>query len=103
MVNNVWSLTSGKSGGAYNHGLIEPGFNYNFTGFYLTSSPIITVDWQAGSSDRWTVPLGGGVGKIFHFGPLPVDMQLSAYYNVVAPQNESDWTIRFQVQFLFPK
>jgi len=25
-----------------------------------------------GASQRWTVPMGGGVGKIFHFGKLPV-------------------------------
>jgi hypothetical protein len=40
---------------------------------------IITADWNAPSSQRWIVPLGGGVGKIFHFGRLPVNMQLSAY------------------------
>ena len=31
------------------------------------------------------MPLGGGVGKIFHLGKLPVNTQLSAYYNVVQP------------------
>ena len=29
------------------------------------------------------MPLGGGIGKIFHLGKLPVNTQLSAYYNVV--------------------
>jgi len=47
--------------------------------------------------------LGGGVGKIVHFGRLPVNMQLSAYYNVVRPENTANWQIRAQVQFLFPK
>jgi hypothetical protein len=36
------------------------------------------------------VPLGGGVGKIFHLGRLPVNTQLSAYYNVVHPRQRAD-------------
>jgi hypothetical protein len=43
------------------------------------------------------------VGKIFHFGALPVNMQLGAYYNVVQPDNGPGWQLRFQMQFMFPK
>jgi len=104
LVNNIWSLSSNKQGGSYNNGLIQPFVNYNFDGgFYLTSAPIITADWKAESSQRWTVPVGGGVGKIFHLGRLPVNTQLSAYYNVVTPDNGANWQIRAQVQFMFPK
>jgi hypothetical protein len=104
LVNNVWSLSSSKQGGAYNNGLMQPFVNYNFPeGFYLTSAPILTVDWKADSSDRWTVPLGGGVGKIFHFGKLPVNAQLSAYYNVVRPDFAANWQLRAQIQLMFPK
>lgn len=54
--------------------------------------------------DRWRVPLGGGIGKIFSLGKLPVNTQLAAYYNVATPQHSgADWQLRFQVQFLFPK
>jgi hypothetical protein len=49
------------------------------------------------------VPLGGGVGKIFHLGKLPVNTQLSAYYNVVTPDDGANWQIRAQVQLMFPK
>lgn len=104
LVNNVWSLTSDKQGGSYNNGLIQPFLNYNFkSGFYLTSAPILTVDWKADSGQQWTVPLGGGIGKIFHFGKLPVNTQLSAYYNVAAPDDAANWQIRAQVQLMFPK
>lgn len=104
LVNNIWSLSSNKQGGSYNNGLIQPFVNYNFDGgFYLTSAPIITADWKAENSQRWVVPVGGGVGKIFHFGRLPVNTQLSAYYNVVTPDNGANWQIRAQVQFMFPK
>jgi len=104
LVNNIWSLTSNKEGGAYNNGLIQPFVNYNFKeGFYLTSSPIITVDWKADGGQQWLVPIGGGVGKIFHLGKLPVNTQLSAYYNVVRPDFQANWQIRAQVQLMFPK
>ena len=104
LANNIWSLSDSRQGGSYNNGLIQPFVNYNFAGgFYLTSAPIITANWKAESSQRWTVPVGGGVGKIFHLGPLPVNTQLSAYYNVVTPDNGPNWQIRAQVQFMFPK
>jgi hypothetical protein len=104
LVNNVWSFTSDKSGGSYNLGLIQPFINYNFkSGAYLTTAPVATVDWKANSSDKWTVPIGGGVGKIFHFGKLPVNSQISAYYNIEKPEFGADWQIRAQVQLMFPK
>ncbi|MFO1280085.1 MAG: transporter [Burkholderiaceae bacterium] len=103
LVNNVWSLSSDKAGGSYNNGLIQPFVNYNFPGFYLTSSPVITVNWNAASGQKWTVPIGGGVGKIFHLGKLPVNTSLAAYYNIVRPDDGPNWQVRAQVQLMFPK
>lgn len=40
-------------------------FNYNLPdGWYLMTSPIITANVMAESSQQWTVPLGGSMGKI---------------------------------------
>lgn len=104
LVNNVWSLTSNKEGGSYSNGIVQPFLNYNFEGgLYLTTSPILTLNWKADSSQKWTVPVGGGVGKIFHIGKLPVNTQLSAYYNVVRPDFGANWQIRAQIQLMFPK
>jgi hypothetical protein len=104
LMNNVWALSKDRQGGKFNNGLLQPFINYNFkSGLYLTSSPIITIDWQAKSSDQWTVPIGGGVGKIFHFGKLPVNSQIGAYYNVEKPEFGADWQLRAQVQLMFPK
>jgi hypothetical protein len=103
LVNNVWSVGSGDDP-SYNNLTFQYFINYNFPeGLYLTSTPIITANWKADSDDRWTVPFGGGVGKIFHFGKLPVNTQIQAFYNVVTPDEGADWQLRFQVQFLFPK
>jgi len=104
LVNNVWSLSSDKQGGRYNNFLLQPFLNYNFpSGLYLTTSPIVTASWEAESSQRWTVPLGGGIGKIFHLGKLPVNTQVGAYYNVVHPDDGASWQLRVQVQLMFPK
>lgn len=104
LLNNVWSMTSNKQGGGYSNGLIQPFVNYNFEGgAYLTTAPIATVNWKAEGSQQWTVPIGGGVGKIFHLGKLPVNTQISAYYNVVKPDFGPNWQIRAQAQFMFPK
>ncbi len=104
LLNNIWSLGSSSDSPSYNNGLIQPFVNYNFPGgAYLTSAPILTVNWKAEGSQQWTVPIGGGVGKIFHFGKLPVNTQLSAYYNVVRPDFGPNWQIRAQVQLMFPK
>jgi len=70
----------------------------------LTSAPIMTADWKASSDERWTVPVGGGVGKIVKLGRLPLNVQLSGYYNAVTPDTYgADWQLRFQVQVLLPK
>ncbi|HYN79582.1 MAG TPA: neuromedin U [Lamprocystis sp. (in: g-proteobacteria)] len=104
LANNIWSLTNNGRGGYYNNGLIQPFVNYNFKGgVYLVSAPIVTVDWTAESDQQWVVPVGGGIGKIFHLGKLPVNTQLSGYYNVVTPDHGADWQIRAQVQLMFPK
>jgi hypothetical protein len=105
LVNNVWSFTNGP-GGSYNSFLAQPFVNYNFEsheGTYLTSAPIMTANWQAKGRDVWTVPVGGGIGHIFHAGRLPINSQISAYYNAATPQFGPNWQIRAQVQFMFPK
>jgi hypothetical protein len=103
LINDVFSSDSATSP-AYNNGTIQPFVNYNLkSGMYFTSSPLMTVNWNAKGSQQWTVPMGGGVGKIFRFGKLPVNMQVAAYYNVVSPQLGGNWQLRAQAQFLFPK
>ena len=104
LVNNIWSVTHSNGSPPINQMLVQPFLNYNFAGgTYLTSSPIITANWQADSGDTWTIPLGGGAGHIFHLGKLPVNTQLAGYYNVETPKYGPDWQLRFQVQFMFPK
>ena len=103
LANTQWSF-AGWGDKYVTQTLIQPFVNYNFEkGLYLVSAPIITCDREAEGGNRWTVPLGGGVGKIFHLGKLPINTQLQAFYNVATPDNGPDWQLRFQIQLLFPK
>ena len=78
--------------------------NYNLPkGWYLTSAPIITANWEEDGDNRWTVPFGGGLGKLFKIGNQPINGQIQAFYNVWKPDNGADWQLRLQLQFLFPK
>ena len=103
---NGWSV-GGSGDQDVNAMTIQPFINYNFPkgkGWYLTTSPVITANWEADSSgETWTIPLGGGVGKIFRIGKQPVNAQAGAYWNVVKPDNGADWQLRLQLQLLFPK
>jgi hypothetical protein len=106
IINNIWSLTSNQQGGSYSNFTLQPFVNYNIPGgdgLYIVSAPVVTASWKAESGQQWTVPLGAGVGKIIHFGKLPVNTQLDAYYNVARPDYVANWQIRFQMQFMFPK
>ena len=79
--------------------------NYNFDGgWYLTSAPIITANWEAPSGEKWTVPFGGGAGRVIRIGRLPVNLSAQIFYNgVEAPDVVGDWSLRLQAQLLFPK
>jgi len=104
LVSNVWSF-AGAGKEDVNLFTLQPFVNYNFDdGWYLTTAPIITANWEADTDHRWTVPLGGGVGKIFKIGKQPVNAQLSLYKNVETPDDYgAEWQVRTQIQFLFPK
>ena len=60
-------------------------------------------NWKAESGEEWTVPVGGGFGRIFRIGKQPLNAQLQYFYNLEQPENTGDWSIRAQLQFMFPK
>ena len=104
LVQNIWSYAGDSDRDDVSAFMMQPFVNYNMPGgWYLSSSPIITANWKADSGEKWTVPIGGGVGKIIKIGKLPVNLSVQAFYNVEKPDNGPDWTLRLQMQFLFPK
>ena len=52
--------------------------NYNLNkGWYLITDMIITSNWKADQS--WTVPLGGGAGKMFKIGSQNINTRIEFY------------------------
>jgi hypothetical protein len=103
LFSQVWSFTGDSDVSVFTW---QPFVNYNMAdGWYLTSAPLVTANWKASASDTWTVPLGGGLGRVFRLGSLPpTNASLAAFYNVENPDNVGpEWSLRFTLQFLFPR
>jgi hypothetical protein len=101
LLSNIWSFDSDAN---VNFFFSQIFANYNMNkGWFLTTQPIITANWEVESGQQWTVPVGGGVGRVYKIGKQPVNTLLQAYYNVEKPALSGDWVIRFQFTFLFPK
>ncbi len=106
LANNVWSVAGHANidKPPVNQFLLQWFVNYNMKkGWYLTTSPIITANWRAPGGDVWTVPWGGGVGRIMKLGFQPVNITAQFYANPTRPANTSPWGVRLQFVLLFPK
>jgi hypothetical protein len=104
LVNNVWSVAGSGSRPNVNQMLLQYFINYNLKkGWFVTLQPIITANWNASSGNVWTVPFGGGVGRIMKLGAQPVNIAAQFYGNAVYPSGSSPWGMRLQIAFLFPK
>ena len=100
----MWSYAGDSDASDVNFFSFQYFINYNFkSGWYISSTPTISADWEADSDDRWTVPFGGGVGRLVKFGKQPVDLKAQAFVNAVKPDGAADWALQLQVKFLFPK
>ena len=104
LAQNLFSVAGPSSRPDVNQMLLQPFVNYNLRhGWYLTSSPIITANWEVKPDQRWTVPVGGGVGRIIHLGKQPVNVYTQFFRNAERPDGTTHWSARFNMQFLFPK
>lgn len=105
LLQNVWSVGGKEYVPDVNQGVFQYFINYNMKGgWYVTMAPTITANWEAEAyDDVWTVPVGGGFGRVFKIGKQPVNLKLAAYYNVVKPDFGADWTLQTQLTFMFPK
>lgn len=100
----LWSFAGKEERGDVNQTLIEPFLNYNLSkGWFLITDMVMTANWEADKEDRWTIPVGGGFGRVFKLGNQPTNMRLEAYYNVERPKGAPEWNMAFTWQLLFPK
>jgi hypothetical protein len=105
LASQLWSFAGPSDRSSVSFLTIQYFVNYNLPhAWYLSSSPIITADFKTPEGDTWTVPFGGGLGKIFKVGKLPFNGTVQAYYNV--RPNDADrvasWQLRIQLALLLP-
>jgi hypothetical protein len=106
LVNNIWSIAGSGSRTDVNQMLLQYFVNCNLKkGWYLTTQPIVTANWNSSAAQGsvWTVPFGGGAGRIMKLGMQPVNINVQAYGNAVYVPQTSPWTVRATFALLFPK
>ena len=75
----------------------EGGWNVGYSGN-------ITASWKEPGDNRWTVPIGIGVGKVVKFGRLPVKISLAGQYMVMQPDPVGQkWNVQIQLTPVLPK
>jgi len=116
LVNNVFSVAGSTHRPYVNQMLLQYFVTYNLKkGWNINTGPIITANWRSKGSGEastgndttggsvWTVPFGGGVGRVMRLGYQPVNLSLNFYGNAVHPPGASSWGMRIQVALLYPK
>lgn len=71
--------------------------------WFLVSSPIVTANWNASGSQRWLVPLGGGIGRTFRVNKSPWSWSIQGYHYSVRPTSAPEWAVRFAIISGIPK
>lgn len=101
LLNNVWA---GSGPRRVDLLTLNPFVNYNLrSGWYLASTPVVTANWVKKGSDRWTVPVGGGFGRVFPFAGIHLNARLEVFRNVARPDGAPAAQVQFQLQMLFPQ
>ncbi|HXC95894.1 MAG TPA: hypothetical protein VNU92_09330 [Edaphobacter sp.] len=78
--------------------------NFNFgKGWALSTAPSITANWDADRSQRWTVPVGGGISRTLVFERQPMTLGFQYYYNPIRPDNSNSTTLRFNIALIYPQ
>jgi hypothetical protein len=104
LARHLWSFAGDSDRSSVNQLLLEPFINYNLEGgWYLITDMVMTANLQADSGNQWTIPLGGGFGKMFEIGSQKMNTKLEAYYNVESPNGAPDWSLNWTLQFIFPR
>ena len=104
LLSNSWSVAGSSDYSDVNSFMSQYFINMNFAkGWYISSAPIITANWEAPEGQKWIVPFGGGGGKIVRIGKIPFNFQAQAFYNAVRPDYYGGFSTRIQIQIMLPK
>lgn len=103
IINNTLSFAGPGNAPTINEFSLQYLVNYNFpSGWYLVRNGTITANWQASGGNQWTVPVGGGLGKVLTVHGRTMSLQLQGFYNAVVPENGPNWYVQMAFQYMFP-
>ncbi len=103
-IKQIWSALGSDSRQNVSQMILQPFINYNLSdGWYLVSDMDMIANWSRSNDQRWTVPIGGGVGKLFNIGKNAINTRIEGYHNPVRPDQSPEWSANFTVQVLFAR
>ncbi|MGH7740954.1 MAG: neuromedin U [Candidatus Eiseniibacteriota bacterium] len=103
LATQIWTFKDEGGPPKVNQLLAQPFINFNFgAAWALSSSPIITANWDASSGNQWTVPLGLGITRTLVFGKQPMSLGAQYYANVERPDGSPLSQLRFVWSLIYP-
>jgi hypothetical protein len=101
LVQNLWSVAGNSAEPDVNLLTMRLLANINLPkGWFITSKPNISADWEAPSDQRWLVAAGGGLGKVFRVGRLGISLEAEFFGYPVKPDGGPSWTARMELKLL---
>lgn len=103
VIQNFWSI-GGDDANQVNTFSLQYIFARNLPGgWFLQSNSTINSNWLR-DEDRWTVPVGGGFGRVFQIGKgrLFYSASAQAFYNAWHPDDIGSWSAIIQFQIILP-
>jgi hypothetical protein len=103
LTDNLWSFAGDPNRPSVNAFQFQYQISYvSDDGWYISSNPSITANWKSPANQQWTVPFGGGAGRMLQWGHQPVNVGIFGYYNAVRPdQIGPNWQVQFVIEWLF--
>lgn len=102
LANHIWSLGGTPDGSEdVNATFLQPFVNYvtpSQTTYFLNTES--SYDW---SRRQWTVPINAGVSQLVNLGGQHVQIGGGVRYFADSPNGGSDWGLRLNLTFVFPR
>jgi hypothetical protein len=103
VVRQTWSFAGDSERDDISQMVLNPLIAYNIdNGWAISTFPSISANWNF-ESNKWTVPVGGGVSKLLFHGKLPVSYVIQYYYYAARPDLAPTGELRLGATLVFAK
>ena len=104
ILRQLWSVGGNSERKEVNQLYLQPLAAYNLKhGWALATMPIVTTNWDEPEGERWLIPVGGGVNKLFKVNNLPILLMCHYYYHLVKPELAATSELRVQLSIILAK